>query len=96
MRAWVRFALRLHDPEAAVASKAVEMLTTGRLSREAVLSDLSEALEAAQSAHQAQKATALRNVIDRMIGWSSLEASLERIGESENSDASVDDGGLDQ
>jgi hypothetical protein len=90
MRAWVKTALRSRNPDEAVANKAIGLLTTGRLSREAVLSDLSEALESALSAHQSARTSALRNVIDRLIGWSSADSSLERIGESEYSDAPVE------
>jgi hypothetical protein len=91
MRAWVRRALRSHNPEDSLANKAIELLTTGTLSRETVLADLTEALESARSAPRSATTRALRNVIDRLIGWTSLEASLERIGESENSGAAIAD-----
>lgn len=91
MRAWVRRALRTRNPEDSLAGKAIEMLTTGSLSRETVLSDLTEALESTGSAPRSTATKALRNVIDRLIGWTSLEASLERIGESEYSSEAVAD-----
>jgi hypothetical protein len=91
MRAWVRRALRSSNPKDSLANKAIEMLTTGTLSRETVLSDLAEALESARSAPRSAATKALRDVIDRLIGWTSLEASLERIGESEYSDAALAD-----
>lgn len=91
MRAWIRGALRSNNPEDSLANRAIEMLTTGALSRETVLADLTEALESAQAAPRSAASKALRDVIDRLIGWTSLEASLERIGESEYSDAALAD-----
>jgi len=92
MRRWVSSALRARNPEESLGDRAVEMLTAGGLSRETVLSDLSEALESARLAGNSPATKAIGNIIDRLIGWTNLEASLEKIGESEYGDSTPSEG----
>lgn len=76
-------ALGSEDPSGALWNAVIEALAVDGLSRESVMAELLEGLDDARSAGNEDAITAIGNALDCLIGWSSPEYSLERIGVSE-------------
>lgn len=83
MKAKVISSMSAANPTETLLNDVIEALTSEGLSRESVLSELVEILSEARDEKDEMTIRAVGNAIDCLIGWSSPEFNLERIGASE-------------